>query len=116
MYAFSVATLLPIHDWNSLNETRNKRSSTTAHGVLTAYVSQMNLEMYIPFAIHCLVDHIIVGTYHIPDVELSQQFGQKKKTQERTQQTLPVVCHLFQLIKLDCTWFENTALRYFYRY
>lgn len=79
MYAFSVATLLPIHDWNSLNETRNKRSSTTARGVLTAYVSQMNLEMYIPFAIHCLVDHIIVGTYHIPDVELSQQFGQKKK-------------------------------------
>ena len=40
----------------------------------------------------------------------------EKKTQEITQQTLPVVSHLFQLIKLDCTWFENTALRYFYRY
>ena len=79
MYAFSVATLLPIRDWNSLNETRNKRSPTIARGVFTAYISQLNLEMYIPFAIHCLVDHIIVGTYHIPDVELSQQFGQKKK-------------------------------------
>ena len=58
MYAFSVATLLAIHDWNSLNETRNERSSTTACGVLTAHVSQMSLEMCIPFAIHCLVDHI----------------------------------------------------------
>ena len=59
MYAFRVAILLPIRDWNSLNETQNERSSTTARGVLTAHVSQMSLEMCIPFAIHCLVDRIV---------------------------------------------------------
>ena len=41
--------------------------SAIARGVLTARVSQMSLEMCIPFAIHSLVDRIVVGSYHILD-------------------------------------------------
>ena len=64
---FQSRYLLPIHDWNPLNETRNQMCSAIARGVLTARVSQMSLEMCIPFAIHSLVDRIVVGNYHILD-------------------------------------------------
>ena len=64
---FQCRYLLPIHDWNSLNKTRNQRCSATARGVLTERVSQMSLEMCIPFAIHSLVDRIVVGNYDILD-------------------------------------------------
>ena len=52
---FQCHYLLPIHDWNSLND------------VLTERVSQMSLEMCIPFPIHSLVDRIVVGNYDILD-------------------------------------------------
>lgn len=64
---FDCRYLFPIHDWDSLNETRNRRCFATVRGVLTARVSQMSSEMYIPFAIHSLVDRIVVGKYHILD-------------------------------------------------
>ena len=64
---FQCHYLLPIHYWNSLNETRNQRCSATARGVLTERVSQMSLEMCIPFAIHSSVDRIVVGNYDILD-------------------------------------------------
>lgn len=99
---FQCRYLLPIHDWNSLNETRNQRCSATARGVLTEHVSKMSLEMCIPFAIHSLVDRIVVGNY---DIQMRQQFRQKKNTRKNTTNTSSgVPSFSIDLVRLHVVW------------
>ena len=104
---FQCRYLLPIHDWNSLNETRNQRCSATACGVLTEHVSQMSLEMCIPFAIHSLVDRTVVGNYDILDKQSSDETAVRteKNTRKNTTNTSSgVPSFSIDLVRLHVVW------------